>query len=154
MTPSHPSIELRAPRDAELDSVAQVWHESASLPGVGPPVMPTPQELRARVDAELAAGWKLTVAVCDGDVVGMLALKPATSVLDQLFVRPSHIGNQVGKILLQQAMTSMPDGFTLFTASTNRRARQFYERAGLVFLRESPHPRTGHPVSYYGWKVR
>jgi ribosomal protein S18 acetylase RimI-like enzyme len=147
-------IELRTARSTDLDTVAQVWHESASLPGVGPPIMPTLLELRERVDIELEAGWKLTVAVSDREIVGILALRPATSVLDQLFVRPGSIGSGVGKILLLEAMNSMPDGFTLFTASTNHRARKFYEQGGLMFLSESPHPRTGHPVSYYGWKVR
>jgi ribosomal protein S18 acetylase RimI-like enzyme len=147
-------IELRTARSTDLDAVALVWHESGSLPGVGPPVMPTLQELRERVDAELAAGWKLTVAVSDREIVGMLALRLATSVLEQLFVRPANIGSGVGTILLREAMTSMPAGFTLFTASTNHRARQFYEQGGLVFLRESPHPRTGHTVLYYEWMAR
>ena len=149
----YPAIGLRAARSSDLDSVAQIWHDSAGLPGVGPPVMPTVQQLRQRVDAELATGWKLAVAVNDGEVVGMLAVRLATSVLEQLFVRPSHIGQQVGKVLLQEAMNSMPDGFKLFTATANRRAQAFYERQGLVFLREGPDPRTGRPVLFYGWKV-
>jgi ribosomal protein S18 acetylase RimI-like enzyme len=149
-----PTVELRGALTTDLDAVAELWHSSANLPGAGPPVMPTLQELRARLDKELASGWKLILAIREGEVVGMLALKPAISVLDQLFVRPSHIGTRVGKILLQHAKIEMPNGFTLHTASTNQRARLFYEKEGLAFLREGSHPRTGHPVSYYGWKVR
>ena len=153
MTTPPQLTELRAARSTDLDSVAQVWHASASLPGVGPPIMPTVQQLRERVDTELASGWTLTVAISDGEITGMLAIRLATSVVEQLFVRPSHIGKQIGKALLQDAMNSMPDGFTLFTATTNRRAQAFYERQGLVFLRDGPDPRKGHPVSFYGWNA-
>jgi ribosomal protein S18 acetylase RimI-like enzyme len=149
-----PTVELRGALTTELDTVAELWRSSASLPGVFPAVMPTLQKLRARLDKELASGWKLTLAIREGEVVGMLALKPAISVLDQLFVRPSHIGTGVGKILLHHAKIEMPDGFTLHTSSTNQRARLFYEKEGLAFLREGGHPRSGHPVSYYGWKIR
>ncbi len=48
----------------------------------------------------------------------------------------------------------MPEGFMLYTRSANAGARRFYEREGLVVLREDTHPRTGDPITYYGWNVR
>lgn len=144
-------FDVRLAADTDLDGVAQVWHASASLPGVAPPVIPTLEQLRHRVDEELVSGWKLFVAVCDEVVIGMLALNLSASEVAQIFVHPSHIGKRVGKALLQQAKLSMPNGFSLFTASTNQRAQQFYGREGLVFLRESQNPRTGHLVKYYKW---
>jgi ribosomal protein S18 acetylase RimI-like enzyme len=148
------TYELRASIESDHDAIAEVWHSSASLPGVGPPSMPTLGELRERVDLEFAAGWSVTVAVREGDVVGFAAIKRSEAVLDQLFVRPGSIGDGVGQALLAQAIAAMPNGFTLFTRSANTRARHFYEKAGLVFLRDDVHPRTGDPVAYYGWNVR
>jgi hypothetical protein len=47
---------LRPFIEADNDVIAEVWHVSASLPGIGPPVMPTRQDLRARMDADLLGG--------------------------------------------------------------------------------------------------
>jgi ribosomal protein S18 acetylase RimI-like enzyme len=116
--------------------------------------MPTLSELRERVDLEFASGWNVTVAVRENDVIGFVAIKPSEAVLDQLFVRPGSTGGGLGQALLAHAMTAMPNGFTLFTRSANARARRFYEKAGLIFLRDDAHPRTGDPVTYYGWNVR
>ena len=149
-----PAVALRAASNNDLDTVAAIWHESASLPGVGPPVMPTLAELRTRIDREITTGWAITVAFAEEGIVGFAALKPQLSVLDQLFVRPTFHGSGVGKALLRHAMMKMPDGFTLHTASTNQRARRFYETAGLTPVREGSHPNTGHPVTFYEWKVR
>ncbi|WP_309084851.1 GNAT family N-acetyltransferase [Chelativorans sp.] len=154
MTGDLRGYELRPSTAADRDAIAHVWHASASLPRVGPPDIPTVEELRTRIDLELAAGWSITVAVRDGDVIGFVAIKPQAPVLDQLFVRPGYLGIGVGRALLEHAMAAMPDGFTLHTRSGNWRARRFYEKAGLTFLREDVHPRTGDPVSHYGWKIR
>jgi ribosomal protein S18 acetylase RimI-like enzyme len=146
-------MTLRAADESDFDIVAEIWHESASLPGVGPPVMPTLTELRTRVDRELVAGWEVTVATSGEAIVGFAALKPQLAVLDQLFVKPSFHGGGVGKALLEHAMVKMTNGFTLHTASANHRARRFYEAAGLTLVRDGSHPNTGHPVTFYEWRV-
>jgi hypothetical protein len=33
------------------------------------------------------------------------------------------------------------------------RARRFYEKAGLIYLREDTHPRDGDPIVHYGWNL-
>jgi GNAT superfamily N-acetyltransferase len=91
------------------------------------------------------------IALLHEKVVGMLALKPATSMLDQLFVRPSDQGRGVGQTLLNVAKRAMPGGFTLRTVSSNVQGRAFYERQGLSLLKEGIHLRTGAPVSFYRW---
>jgi len=70
------AIDLRPAIEADRDAIAEIWHESASLPGVGPPVIPSLAELRERVDREFNAGWQVTVAVRDDRIVGFLAIKP------------------------------------------------------------------------------
>ena len=154
MNMENQSCELRPSVAADHDTIAEVWHSSASMPGVGPPIMPSLSELRQRIDLEFEAGWNVTVAVRDADVVGFIAMKPSEAVLDQLFVRPKYVGLGVGQALLAHAIAAMTNGFTLFTRSTTVRARRFYEKAGLVLLREDTHPRTGDPVTYYRWNAR
>lgn len=111
--------------------------------------MPSEEELLRRVKAEAGADWHLLIVEEEQRVVGMLALKLEERILDQLFVCPSHFGSGLGAALFDRAMSEMPRGFSLHTASTNGRARRFYERMGMKLAREGRHPRTGHPVVYY-----
>jgi GNAT superfamily N-acetyltransferase len=147
------ACELRPSNEADHSTIAEIWHSSASLPGVGPPVMPTLGDLRERVDREFAAGWEVMVAVRDDHVIGFIAIKPSEAILAELFVRPESVGSGIGKALLAHAFRVMPSGFTLLTRSGNARARRLYEKAGLVFLRDDVHPRAGDPITYYGWNV-
>lgn len=148
------SYGVRPAVTADRARIAEIWHASASLPGVGPKIMPSRAELRRRVDDEMASGWQVTVAESADGLLGFVALRPEPAVLAELFVCPRHLGRGIGKALLHHAMAEMPDGFTLFTTSANAGARRFYEREGLVALSEAPHPRAGHPVTYYGWRGR
>jgi GNAT superfamily N-acetyltransferase len=148
------SIECRSAVARDFDEIARVWHESARLAGGAPRDMATVQQLRSRIDLEVAAGWNAIVATQDDAIIAFLAIKPETSILDQLFVLPAKQGKGTGLTLLQCAMRAMPRGFTLRTASANLQARRFYERAGLVLLEEGVHPRSGYPVCFYGWSAR
>ncbi len=92
------------------------------------------------------------MAVTDDKIIGFVALMPKERVLAELFLWPNHIGKGAGKALLNFAKETMPTGFTLYTTSTNTRARHFYEREGLTALREGPHPRSRYSVTYYEWQ--
>lgn len=146
--------KLRPATGSDHDAIAEIWHSSASLPGVGPPVMPTLEELRQRVGEEIDVGWAVTVAEQNGTIAGFAAIKPYDAILDQLFVKPGLIGSGLGRALLKDCQAQMPDGFTLHTASSNENARRFYEKAGMKVLRQDTHPRTGHPITYYVWNAR
>ncbi len=147
-----PPLRLRPAASRDRDAIAALWHASASLPSVGLPAVPGLPAFRERLDVEWAAGWQVTLAVRGDDILGFLALKPAEAVLDQLFLRPDAIGEGIGTRLLDRARSRMPNGFSLHTMAANARARRFYERAGLRFLREDRHPRTGLPIARYAWK--
>ncbi len=146
------SVALRPALPADYDAVAEIWHSGASLPTVGPSIIPPLGELRRRVDAEIASGWLLTVAARDAEILGFVAITPHLAHVEELFVRADALGGGIGQMLLAHAMAAMPAGFTLFTRSGNQRARHFYEKAGMVALREDVHPRAGDPIVYYGWK--
>lgn len=116
------------------------------------PNMPAYEEMRARIDRELKAGWQLFVAEHGERVVGMLALKPDEAVLDQLFVVPEKQASGIGTMLMNVAKEVMPNGFSLRMAEGNERAAQFYRRCGLCLVRGGTHPLSGRPVCHYDWK--
>lgn len=145
------AVSMRSADEGDFDVLAELWHESASLPGVGPAIIPPLPDLRKRMSREVADGWHVTVAVLADEIVGFLALKPEIFLLDQLFVRPEVLGVGVGKALFDKAKVAMPSGFTLHTAATNARARAFYERADMTLFKEEAHPRFGHPIVWYRW---
>jgi GNAT superfamily N-acetyltransferase len=116
--------------------------------------MPSLNDLRERINRELAAGWELYVAERNGRIVGMLAIKPLEAILDQIFVIPSDQSSGVGTCLLNFAKRAMPMGFTLRMALANRRAARFYEHSGLSVIREGAHPISGAPVQYLSWDGR
>jgi GNAT superfamily N-acetyltransferase len=110
---------------------------------------PTPASLRARVDEELAAGWHVTVAELEGEVVGFLALRPNLAKLDQIFVAPDWHGKGVGRALFAAAQRELRGGFTLSTHAANARARRLYEALGPERAEPGAHPRYGHLVITY-----
>jgi GNAT superfamily N-acetyltransferase len=145
-------IYVRRADTGDLDEVAAVWHASASRMDAAPDAMPSLQDLRDRIDAELAAGWELHVAERGGRIVGMLALKRDEAVLDQIFVVPGEQRSGIGTALLAAAKGAMPGGFTLRMAAANERAARFYRAAGLNVSGAGTHPVSGIPVRFYEWK--
>lgn len=144
-------LRLRPVTDADRDSIALIWHASAGLPEVGVPRLPDLAALRARVDAELATGWEVTLAERYGIVAGFLAIRPAEGLLCELFLRPDCRGQGIGARLLAHAMARMPGGFRLFTRPVNAPAIRFYEAAGLRFLAADIHPHFGDRILWFGW---
>lgn len=130
--------------------MARVWLDGWLSTGLGTGDDPTPAEMRARIDDDLAKGWTLYVATAGGDVVGMLGLYPGK--LDQLFLDPAWKGRGIGKALFAEAVRRMPGGFTLWANTANDRARGFYERQGMVLTGIAP--RADKPeqiVAHYRW---
>src|SRR4051812_15011800 len=125
------SLIIRGATPVDFDAIAEVWWESSRTADGAPLNHPSLYELRGRIDDEIAGGWSMTVADLHARIVGFLALKPQTAILDQLFILPTEQRLGVGRALLQAAMSALPTGFVLRTSAENRRARRFYEREGL-----------------------
>ena len=84
-------------------------------------------------------------------LVGFLALKPAESCLDQLFVAPAAQGRGVGRALLDVAKQVLPDGRWLRTAADHLRACRFYDRNRLRRAETGRHPTLRHRTVVYRW---
>lgn len=144
-------MEISPARPDDHAAIATLWHDSASQMDGGVPNLDDPSRLKARIAENLATGWILEVASINGRIVGFLATVPETGVIDQLFVAPDVQRRGIGSALLDQAKRRLPNGFTLRTPLSNVAGHRFYERHGLRFLRDAPHPGTGIQVRYFGW---
>jgi len=150
---SSDKVRVRIALPSDLDTVAEVWRQSALVMDGLPREVPSLSDLRRRIDTELRSGWELRVATLNCHIVGLLATKPADAVLDQIFVLPLEQGNGIGSALLEAAKQTLPLGFTLRMDARNELARRFYVKHGLTLVREGVHPATGIAVHFYSWNV-
>lgn len=131
------------------DDLARLWLESWRSTGVETGETVAAEDLAARIDQEIAGGWRVWLAWREGRLVAFMALLPGR--LDQLFVAPAAQGGGVGTALLDIAKREEPDGLRLRTAAANGGARRFYEARGFRLAGTGPHPRLGYETATYRW---
>jgi len=124
----------------EHAQATHVWKTSWESAGVGHPDDLSFEQLLEKFESALQSNWNLFVADLDGQIVGLLALKPNTNQLDQLFIAPKQQGHGIGTQLLDFAKKTLPHGMWLRTAELNKRAIQFYTSAGFSIDRVEPRP--------------
>jgi GNAT superfamily N-acetyltransferase len=101
-------FRLRPFIPSDSSALARVWQASWLSTGVPVARDVRQEDLLERVRAELALGWRVTVAEVGGELVGFLALKLDERRLDQLFVAPEHKGSGIGARLFALAKETMP----------------------------------------------
>jgi ribosomal protein S18 acetylase RimI-like enzyme len=144
-------VAIRPYRGQDRDALARLWLESWRSTGLPVARLATEAGNYDRIGRELAAGWEVHLA-WDGDqLVGFLAVKPATGCLDQLFVAPEAQGQEIGRLLLDLAKSRLPRELWLRTAQNNHRACRFYERNGFHRSEQQTHPSLGHRTIIYRW---
>ena len=131
---------IRRVKAHEHARATHVWKASWESAGVGHPNDLSFEQLLEKFERELQSSWDLYVAELNGQIVGLLALKPESNQLDQLFVAPAHQGRGLGAQLLSFAKQILPKGMSLRTAELNKRAIQFYTAAGFSIDRVEPRP--------------
>ncbi|WP_435741524.1 GNAT family N-acetyltransferase [Nocardioides sp. SYSU DS0663] len=130
-----PEALLRPATPADLVAVGEVYlaARAAAVPAM-PPIARTPQEVRDHWRGlDLADGSReLWVAEVEGRVTGFAEVKG--DWLDDLYVAPGAQRSGLGSALLGAVQALRPDGFSLWVFESNRPARTFYARRGLVEL--------------------
>lgn len=145
-------LVVRAMTEADIDAVAEVhvrtWR--AAYAGIMPDEVldaldPAISAARRR-ERKMPDGAATVVAENDGEVVGFASFGPCRvqGTRDEydtrygevyaIYVRPEHWGTGAGRALMaaaSEALAGYPE-FRLWVLEDNRRARRFYERAGLV----------------------
>jgi len=136
-------LVLRPARPDEGPVIATVFGAARALMTYLP-VLHTPEEDVAFFSEQVLPWSVVTVAVVitpadgvagaagteSGIVAGFSAVKDGW--LDHLYVAPPFQGRRLGGALLERAMTSNPDGLSLWVFEQNLGARAFYGRAGFV----------------------
>jgi GNAT superfamily N-acetyltransferase len=131
-------ISLRRAHLADAAAVADVFLRSFHATYQFP-LAHTDDEVRGWVRTRLVPQMETWVAVNEmsderaGRVVGFCTAAPGW--LEQLYVDPDHLGQGIGRRLLDLAKERQPDGLLLWTFQVNHRARRFYERNGFTVVR-------------------
>jgi len=141
-----PVIELRRAGAPDAAAVADLFLRSfrATYPF---PLAHTDDEVRGWVRDRLVPQLETWVAVApasggdddsDGEaaperILGFATIEPGW--LEQLYVDPDHLGEGIGRRLLDLAKQRQPHGLLLWTFQVNARARRFYERNGFRLVR-------------------
>ena len=147
-------IAIRRYDPGDLNAAAHLWYQSWLSTGLAVTRLASEDAMRQRIGRELASGWSLHLAEDDaGELVGLLALRPADGCLDQIFVAPEAQHRGIGTKLLDFAKQQMPGGFWLRTAVDNIGACRFYQRHGLTPGETAVHPTLGHRTVIYRWSA-
>lgn len=116
------------------------------------PALHTADEDQAWMRDVVFKHCEVWLAGLDGLVAGFVAV--SGDLLEHLYVHPDFHNRGVGSALLDQARELMPGGFTLWVFQQNAQARRFYERHGLVLLRETDGANNEErtPDAEYAWR--
>jgi GNAT superfamily N-acetyltransferase len=137
-----PKLEVREATGAELLAAANVWERARIAGGRRPSAA-----RRARVHDKLHdPSGLVTVAMLEGDLIGMTLLEPARHTggagdviagrahVAMVFVDPAHQGAGVGRVLMDGTHELAHDrgwlDASLWTRTENTAARSLYQSAG------------------------
>jgi GNAT superfamily N-acetyltransferase len=125
-------ITLRAARTADAPAVAEVLIASRRAFMPYAPSAHSDDAVRAWVRDTLVPTGCVIVAERDGEIAGVLAHSDDGTHrwIDQMFVRPTHVGQGIGTRLLNHARSVLAPPLRLYTFQANHGARRFYERHG------------------------
>jgi chorismate mutase/GNAT superfamily N-acetyltransferase len=124
-------VTLRPADSRDGEAVAAV-HLAARREAPMPPAVHSDAEVRAWLAGRLASDDEVWVAEVGGEVAAYARF--TRTWLDDLYVAPPHARQGLGGALLDLVKSLRPDGFSLWVFDSNRPARAFYARHGLVTL--------------------
>jgi GNAT superfamily N-acetyltransferase len=131
---SAPLLDLRAATLADAAAVADVYLRSRKELVACAPLVHSDDDVREWICARLIPAGRTTVAVVEGQVVGLLTISPGADAgwIEHLYVHPTWVGQGIGTRLLALARQLLPAHIRLYTFRENHRARRFYESRGFL----------------------
>ena len=98
---------------------------------------------------------KRTIFVAEeqGEILGYLSMNPQDGFVPALYLRPGARGKRTGKILLDTAKATHPEGLELTVFEQNTEALEFYAREGFVEdpSRRDDQTEEGIPTLWMRW---
>ncbi len=128
------NVELRPAVATDAERIAEVLLASRKAFLAYAPSPHSDEEVRAWIRDVLLPSQQVTVAVVEGQIVGVLAMARIEGIswLTQLYLRPSHVAQGIGSRLLDLAVATAPLPIRLYTFQQNLSARRLYEKRGFV----------------------
>ena len=130
------SVELRPATLDDASAVAEVYLRSRKELVACAPLVHSDDSVRSYVRERLIPKGHTTVAVVDGEVVGLMATARTDSVswIEQLYLHPAWVRRAIGTRLLELARRELLPPIRLYTFQCNTGARAFYEHHGFVAI--------------------
>ena len=146
-------ISLRAATSDDTPALAALFTRTRRTCMPYLPALHTADEDQAWMRDVVFKNCDVWLAELDGRLAGFLAVNG--DLLEHLYVHPHFHNRGVGSSLLDKARELMPGGFTLWVFQQNAQARRFYERHGLVLLRETDGANNEEctPDAEYAWRA-
>ncbi len=118
------------PSDADAIIDAYLASRQRFLPYA--PLAHSDESVRHWIAEHLIPNTDMTVAVLEGEVVGLMALSRDETAgwIDQLYLHPRAVGLGIGSQLVARATARLGSPIRLYTFPANEGARRFYERHG------------------------
>ena len=108
------------------DELTAMWHRSFNH-ALAPFNDPQPVANRRRYLVEtLAPSSELTVALCEGEIIGFMA--QCAETVEALYLHVRHQRQGVGSRFIVLAKAASPQRLHLHTFQRNLKARRFYDR--------------------------
>lgn len=121
------------------------------------PLAHTDESVRQWIANDLVPNAEVSVALLDGEIVGMMAVTRDGSAgwIDQLYLHPRAVGQGIGTQFIEQAKTKLDSPIRLYTFQANAGARQFYERHGFTVIAYNDGSRNEEkcPDVVYEWRL-
>jgi RimJ/RimL family protein N-acetyltransferase len=125
-------LVLRAATPSDAGAVAEVYLASRQRFLPYAPLAHGDADVRRWIAKVLIPGTDVTVALLDGEIVGLMALSRDDDAgwIDQLYLHPEATGQGIGGRLVERAKARLGSPIRLYTFQPNEGARRFYERHG------------------------
>jgi len=127
---SIPKITLRSATLSDWVKVADILIGSRAAFMPYAPSAHSEADVRSWVQEHLIPSGRVTLAEFDDGVAGLVATSVVEDItwIDQMWVRPTEVGQGIGSLLLHHIVRSAPTKLKLYTFQENVGARSFYER--------------------------
>ena len=150
-------VVLRAATPSDAGAVADVYLASRRRFLPYAPLAHSEADVRRWIAQHLIPGADVTVAVLNGEIVGLMALSRDDDAgwIDQLYLHPEATGQGIGGQLVTRAKARLGSPIRLYSFQANEGARRFYERHGFraVEFGDGSQNEEQCPDVLYEWRV-
>lgn len=145
-------MRIRATTQNEEALIAELWRRSWASANPHVLSLEPPEHWLSRVRSEFSSPSEVVVIETRDGIGAFIVFNVAKAYVAQLFTEPSLQGQGLGRALLGEAIRRMPQRWSLHVATTNHRARHFYQCFGLVRGEVDVNPISGRERVAYSWR--